>query len=314
MNPILFEVPWFGRTIPYHSYGFFLAVAFLVGMSYAVREGKKQGIRGDDTVSAAFMSIVMSLIGSRLLHLLMVEREAFFADPGIFLQFSKGGYAFYGGFLLAIPSLMVFCHFKKIGFLQLADNFVPGMALGLAFGRTGCLLAGCCHGRPVGEPLPGWLASAIPLNWPAFFSLTFPIEAQGLGSLPDQMLVPTQPLSGLYSITIFLFLALWLAPRKRYHGQIFVWFCIVYAACRSTIELFRGDERGLYFGEALSTSQIVSVPVVVIGVGLLLWVRNRIQSGKLEPLTSDWAEKKRLATMGPSPSSSKGKVKVRKRR
>ncbi len=314
MNPILFEVPWFGRTIPYHAYGFFLAVAFLVGMSYAVREGKKQGIRGDDTVSAAFMSIVMSLIGSRLLHLLMVEREAFFADPGIFLQFSKGGYAFYGGFLLAIPSLLVFCRLKKISFLQLADNFVPGMALGLAFGRTGCLLAGCCHGRPVGEPLPGWLATAIPLKWPEFFSLTFPAEAQGLGSLPDLMLVPTQPLSGLYSIAIFLFLALWIAPRKRYHGEIFVWFCIVYAFCRSTIELFRGDERGLYFGEALSTSQIVSVPVVIIGVGVLIWLRGRLLGGKLAPLSPDWAEQGRLAAQKATAPASKGKVKVRKRR
>ena len=313
MNPVLFEVPWFGRTIPYHSYGFFLAVAFLVGMSYATREGKKQGIRGDDTVTVAFVGIISSLIGSRLLHLLMVERAAFFADPGMFLQFSKGGYAFYGGFLLAMPSLWLVSRYKKINFLHVFDYMTPGMALGLAFGRTGCLLAGCCHGRPVGAPLPQWLLGVIPLKWPQWFALSFPAESGGLGSLPDQLLVPTQPLSGLYSIGIFLFLALWIAPRKRYHGQIFVWFCIVYAFCRSAIELFRGDARGLYFGEALSTSQIVSVPVVVIGVGLLLWVRSRLKAGKLEPLPPDWADQGRLAAEQAA-APSRGRVKKRTRR
>jgi len=42
MNPVLFEIPLPGRTIPYHAYGFLLAVAFLVGMSLAVREGAKE--------------------------------------------------------------------------------------------------------------------------------------------------------------------------------------------------------------------------------------------------------------------------------
>jgi phosphatidylglycerol---prolipoprotein diacylglyceryl transferase len=313
MNPVLFEVPWFGRAIPYHSYGFFLAVAFLVGMAYATREGRKQGIKGDDTVTVAFVGIVASLIGSRLLHLLMVERAAFFADPGIFLEFSKGGYAFYGGFLLAMPSLYLVSRYKKIHFLQVFDYMTPGMALGLAFGRTGCLLAGCCHGRPVGTPLPEWLLSVIPLKWPEWFALTFPSGSGGLGSLPDQALVPTQPMSGLYSIAIFLFLALWIIPRKRYHGQVFVWFCIVYAFCRSVVELFRGDDRGLYFSDTLSTSQLVSVPVVFIGVGVLLWARGRIAAGKTAPLAEDWMEQGKAATEEAA-TPSRGKVKKRKRR
>jgi len=275
MHPVLFEIPWFGRPIQYHAYGFFLAVAFLVGMALAVRESKKQGIDGNAVVTVCFMAIVTSLIGSRLLHLLMAEPQAFFRDPTIFFQFARGGYAFYGGFIFAVASTVAYCRFKGIRFLQLADNMTLGVALGLAFGRTGCLLAGCCHGRPIDRPVPDWALGVIPLRWPEWFSITFPVEAGGQGGLLGQPLVPTQPLSGLYCIAIFLLLALWLAHRKRYHGQIFVWYCILYAIARSTIELFRGDDRGMYFGDALSTSQLVSVPVVLVGIGVLIWTRRR---------------------------------------
>ena len=291
MNPILFHIPWFSGPIPYHAYGFFLAVAFLVGISLAVREGGKEGMKADDVVTLAFVIIVTSLVGSRLLHLVMAEPRAFFADPAIFFQFTRGGYAFYGGFVLGMVAMYAFCRLKRWTFLHVADVFTVSGVLGLAFGRTGCLLAGCCHGRPIEHPLPDWLATILPFQWPAGFSLTFPSQAAGLGGLLDQALVPTQPISGLYCIVIYLFLALWLGPRKRYHGQQFVWFCILYATCRFTVELLRGDDRGLYFGDALSTSQIVGVPVVLTGIGLLLWARARLRSGAMAPLPADWREK-----------------------
>ena len=288
MNPVLFEIPWFGGTLPYHSYGFCLALAFLLGMSLVVRMGRREGLRSDQMVTLVFIGVVGSLAGSRLLHLLMAEPAMFFANPGIFFDFSRGGYAFYGGFLGMCLVALVYTRIKGLNYLHISDLYAVAVVFGLAFGRTGCLLAGCCHGRPIEHPLPDWLAGVLPFQWPSWFALTFPTEAGGLGSLLDQPLVPTQPMSGLYSLAIFLFLALWVAPRKRYHGQVFVWVCILYAAARSTVELFRGDERGLYFNDALSTSQLVSVPIVLMGVGILLWARSRMASGKLEPLAADW--------------------------
>ncbi len=306
MNPILFEVPWFSGPVPYHAYGFFLALAFLLGMSLTVREGRKQGVQPDHVVALCFLCIVTSLAGSRLLHLVMVERAAFFRDPAIFFQFARGGYAFYGGFIAAIAAAIVYCRVKGYSFLMIADLFTPGLTFGLAFGRTGCLLAGCCHGRPIEAPLPDWAASVVPLQWPAWFSLTFPSAAGGLGGLLDQPLVPTQPLSGLYCLAIFLLLALWIAPGKRYHGQVFVWYCILYAIARSTVELFRGDDRGMYLGETLSTSQLVSVPVVLAGVGILLWARSRMTSGRLEPLPADWKARAVAAASGKGGKGGKG--------
>jgi phosphatidylglycerol---prolipoprotein diacylglyceryl transferase len=300
VQPILFHIPWSSGPVPYGAYGFFLAVSFILGILLSTREGRKQGLSSDRVVQACFVCLVTSLLGSRLLHLVMAEPQAFFANPGLLFDFTRGGFAFYGGFILGMFAMLVYCRLRGIEYLQMADVLVAQGGLGLAFGRTGCLLAGCCHGRPVEAPLPSWLLNVVPLKWPEWFSLTFPSEAEGLGSLLDQPLVPTQPLSGLYSLAIFLFIALWLVPRKRYHGQVVVWFLMMYAVARATIELFRGDARGMYFGEALSTSQIVSVPVFLAGLAILLWARSRMASGKLSPLSATWREDALAAALKPA--------------
>ncbi len=315
MNPVLFRVPFL--DVPYHAYGFFLAVAFLCGMALAVREGKRQGYASNPIVQMAFLGIVTSLLGSRLLHLVMVEREAFFQDPAMFFRFTRGGYAFYGGFLAGVVTLWAFCKMRGWRFLQAMDVYVPGIAFGLMFGRTGCLLAGCCHGRVIEEPLPGWLSGLLPFEWPSWFALTFPQEAGGLGSIHDHPLVPTQPLSGLACLGIFLILVLVVAPRKRYHGQVFVWLCLLYAVARSTVELFRGDDRGLYFNEALSTSQLVSVPVVLMGLATLIWARVRMNSGAMKPLPPDWRERSKAVAgqiKPPPPAPAKSTKRKKKKR
>ncbi|MDP7112497.1 MAG: prolipoprotein diacylglyceryl transferase [Myxococcota bacterium] len=318
MNPVLFRVPFL--DVPYHAYGFFLAVAFLSGIALSVREGKRQGFPANQIVQLCFISIVTSLLGSRLLHLVMVERSAFFSDPAMFFRFTKGGYAFYGGLLVGMATTWTYSRIQGWRGLQLADVWAPGIVFGLMFGRTGCLLAGCCHGRPIEAPLPGWLAGVLPFQWPSWFALSFPADAGGLGSIHDHPLVPTQPLSGLACLAIFLVLVLLVAPKKRYHGQVFVWMYLLYALARSTVELFRGDDRGLYFDEALSTSQLVSVPVALLGLGILIWARMRLKSGALQPLPAGWRARSREAGARihpptPAPArSAKGGAKKRKKR
>ena len=315
VQPILFHIPLPSGPVPYGAYGFFLALAFIVGFLWSIREGRKQGLPSDRVVQAGFVCCITSIIGSRLLHLLMAEPAAFFADPSLLFNFTRGGYAFYGGFILGMFAMAAYCRIRGVTYLQLADVLVAAGTLGLAFGRTGCLLAGCCHGRPIAEPLPPWLHGLIPLSWPEWFALTFPSESGGLGGLLDQPIVPTQPLSGLYSIAIFLLLGVYLMPRKRYHGQVVVWFLILYAIARSTVELFRGDARGMYFGETLSTSQIVSVPVMLVGIAILVWARQRIASGKLTPLSATWREDALAAVLKPAKGEGKrGKPVQRKKK
>ena len=85
----------------------------------------------------------------------------------------------------------------------------------------------------------------------------------------------------------------------------------MYAIARSTIELFRGDDRGLFFGDTISSSQLVSVPAVLIGLGVLGWARWRINTGRMQPLPEDW---RAAAAAKASPKASPRTKKKRKKK
>jgi len=90
---------------------------------------------------------------------------------------------------------------------------------------------------------------------------------------PDQAttlpLHPTQLYESFGELAIFLLLVLVVRPRKRFDGQVFAVWLLVYSALRTGVELFRGDvERGVYFG--LGAGQWTSI--VIFGAGVLVWI------------------------------------------
>jgi len=74
---------------------------------------------------------------------------------------------------------------------------------------------------------------------------------------------------------IFLILYFVIRPRRRHFGDVFAWMLILYAIARSLCEIFRDDDRGVFFG-FISTSQIISIPLFAGGI-FLLWILRRQQ-------------------------------------
>ena len=124
--------------------------------------------------------------------------------------------------------------------------------IGQAIGRLGCFFAGCCFGKPADLP------------WAVTFTDTYAMRH--VGTPMDTPLHPSQIYESLACFLIFFFL-LWLAPRKRFHGQVVLTYAVLYSVARFALEFFRGDpDRGAIFG--LSTSQAVAV-VLVLGAAFL---------------------------------------------
>jgi phosphatidylglycerol---prolipoprotein diacylglyceryl transferase len=121
-------------------------------------------------------------------------------------------------------------------------------------GRIGCLMAGCCYGKPTvhafGMTFTNPVCQANPLN---------------------VALHPTQ----IYEATlIFSLMAvlLFLRSRKRFDGQLFLIYLIGYAVGRGVLEMFRGDlQRGFLIKDILSHSQFISV--LIIGVAMFVYVK-----------------------------------------
>jgi phosphatidylglycerol:prolipoprotein diacylglycerol transferase len=141
------------------------------------------------------------------------------------------------------------------------------VALAHAFGRFGCLMAGCCFGKPTEAP---W-GIIFPHNSMAQQAQ----QSEGLVGVDALSLPvhPTQLYEAGFEIAMFWIITL-IRPRKRFHGQLFLTWLAVYPIARSVIEMFRGDkERGILW--LLSTSQWISILVAAATVGLYLYLRKK---------------------------------------
>ncbi|RKY01181.1 MAG: prolipoprotein diacylglyceryl transferase, partial [Spirochaetes bacterium] len=143
MHPVLFKFK--GLTI--HTYGVLVALGFLIGITYSIRKGKKEGIESDKIFDLAFYLILSAIIGSRALYVLMNFKD-YSKEPLRMLMIWEGGLVFYGGLILAVIVGFSYMKIKKMEFWKTTDVMAPGIALGHAIGRLGCFNAGCCYGKP----------------------------------------------------------------------------------------------------------------------------------------------------------------------
>lgn len=210
------------------------------------------------------------------------------------LKFWQGGLAFYGGFVLAVAIGLRFIWKRRISFARMADLCAPSIAFGLIWGRTGCVLAGCCFGTvtqlPVGLSFPGDArAPTAAGGCPAEYDLLTTAAGEkvcAIGSpafiqhIKDGLLHwparhslpvhPTQLYEAGFCLLLTLYLFFWRARRVRFGTQIWWEMCGGYAVGRFAVEFFRNDDRGLWLGGTLSTSQIIALPIIALSA-YFLW-------------------------------------------
>lgn len=257
-----------GYQFQLHTYGLLIATGFVLGITLAVREARREFLDPNLILDLSFWILIAAMVGSRLLYII-VNINDYMADPLSLLKFWTGGLVFYGGFIAAVAVSWYFCKRKGVSFLRIADVMIPSVALGHFFGRLGCYSAGCCHGSATGSSCFGAI-------------YTVPGTVAAHSHLLNIPIHPTPLYEALGELSIFGIL-LWLRKRKRTNGQLLACWLLMYPAWRFMTELFRGDlERGILvpinlFGDArpnmLSTSQVVSVGL--LGLGIYLWLKLR---------------------------------------
>jgi phosphatidylglycerol:prolipoprotein diacylglycerol transferase len=218
----------------------------------------------------------MGLLGSRLLHFVFAETEAFFANPLVFFDMGRGGFAFYGGVIFA--GLTGAWYGRKVGLhlWKLVDLGAPCIMLGLGLGRLGCFMAGCCHGAVCAlsaytplVSLPG--GQIVTQDGAPYVALVF---ARGVGvthgSFQGVPVYPTQLWEALGGLSLFVLLSWMWRYHRRFDGQVMATLLLIYPVLRSINETFRGDAiRGTEWLGILSTSQLVSIPMLLLGVGIV---------------------------------------------
>jgi phosphatidylglycerol:prolipoprotein diacylglycerol transferase len=230
-------------------------VAFLLALWVASIQARKAGLDAHRMTDMAVWVLLSGLVGAKLLLVIVDWRQYAQSWSGAWSLLRSGG-VFYGGLLGGLAAAVFFARRYQLPGWTTADVLAPAVALGQAVGRLGCFAAGCCYGTPTQLP---WAIRFTDIN----------AERQ-VGTRLGELLHPTQIYESLTVLAIFVFLW-WLAPRKRFQGQVALAYVFLYSLARFTIEFVRGDvDRGLLFGGTLSTSQLIAIPLVIAATWLYL--------------------------------------------
>jgi phosphatidylglycerol:prolipoprotein diacylglycerol transferase len=250
MHPILFEAG--GLTI--YSYGVLLAAAYLLGLQFALIRARSRGLPPQQVMDLGIWIIISALAGAKLL-LLIVDFDQFTASPRDLLSLARSGGVFYGGLIAAVIVALIYLRRHRMPLWTTTDVFAPGIALGHIVGRLGCLLAGCCFGKPASLP------------WAITF--TDPVARANVGTPLGIPLHPTQLYEAGAETLILVFLLAFERRGRPFPGRTFWTYMLLYGVSRFAVELFRGDRRGMVF-DVLSTSQFVSVLLVPLSIVMLI--------------------------------------------
>ena len=241
MHPILFEIGPFRL----YSYGLMFALALLGATYLAGRIGGKFDVSPAFITDLSFRIIVSGIIGARIFYAALNYRE-FMDNPLEAFMFWRGGLVFYGGFICALFFGIRFIRKNKLSAYRVIDCIAPYAALGHSIGRIGCLLNGCCYGRPT----TGW------------FGITADVSAARVH--------PTQIYSSLGLLLIFLILRI-IQERPHKEGDILLIYAMLYGSFRFIVEFLRGDTTAVFL--SLSISQVLSL--VLVSVAFILYAKRR---------------------------------------
>ncbi|MBM3244853.1 MAG: prolipoprotein diacylglyceryl transferase [Candidatus Omnitrophica bacterium] len=228
-----------------YSYGLMLVIAFIVSTTLAMREARKNGINPDTIFNFLFTGFISGVVGARIFY--VAEHIGYYSEnPLEIIMLQHGGLSWFGGLILGVSCAIFYLKLKKIPIFSAMDLVIPYLALAQSIGRIGCLLNGCCYGRPSGS-----------------YGIYFEVHKQAL--------IPTQAYSTLLLLVIFIILRL-MQRRPHKSGSIFFLYLLLYSAARFSIEFWRADNRIIFGG--LTLFQLLSIAVFVIAAAGLVFIKK----------------------------------------
>lgn len=255
MHPVLFEI----GSLEIHTYGFLIMMGAVFAYLYMSTAAKKElGIDPEHIQTLAIYIILAAFVGGKLFFY-FEDPSYYFRTPSNMLKGFRQGFVFYGSLVFAIPIAIWFFRKQNWPVWPFMDRLAIAGTIVHAFGRMGCFFAGCCYGLPTEKP------------WGVTFD-----DALSQAKPLHTDLHPTQLYEVLNILTIMGIL-LMLKRHKRFEGQLFLIYVILYSIGRSIVEVFRGDlRRGFIIEDVLSHSQFIAL----ILIGICLWAYRSFSKRK----------------------------------
>ncbi len=257
MHPIL--VDWGPVVIPaWHAFYVLGAIGTFLLLLQLGRLHDSQ-IPRHELARLYVVAYVAGYFGARLLSIFVEEPEVQGVSAVLASLFRFGPMTFYGGAIFAFVFGTLYVKIRGLPLANVIDLAIPSGLLGLAIGRVGCFL----NGDDFGKAAP--LVDGVAPIW----AVTFPNLKDGVARYPVQLMETALALA-VVVLLCRTFVRLRLAFRPGFIGFLGI---VAYAVFRFGLEFIRDDFRGEAFGTGLSTSQFISLVVLLLcGLTIPSWV------------------------------------------
>ncbi len=255
-------IRWYGM-----AYLAAFALCWWLGNRRADRPGS--GWSRQEVSDVVFYGAIGAVLGGRIGYTLFYGFELLLQDPLYILRIWEGGMSFHGGLIGTLLALWWFGRRTGRRFLQVGDFVAPLLPLGLGLGRLGNF---------ANTELPGRATDSV-------FGVIYPCAADAVRALNpmctgvwEPFARHPSPLYQAFAEGLVLFVVIWLySARARPVGAVSGMFLLGYGVLRTTTEFFREPDVHLGFValDWLTMGQVLSIPMIVIGILLVLRSRQR---------------------------------------
>jgi phosphatidylglycerol:prolipoprotein diacylglycerol transferase len=266
-----------GQGVPIRGYGLMLLVAALAGTWLSVRRGRAVGIDADTILALGVEIFLWGLVGARLFYVIEYHEQFFAAGivaavPKV-LNVAAGGLVVFGALPTAAAAAWFFARRRGLPILALADVIAPGLLVGLAIGRVGCFLNGCCYGGPCDLP---WAVRFPPESPPWLDQAARGLLPPAVPGQPPPWSLPVHPaqLYAAFDAALLAAVAIAFTPLARRTGEVFALVLTVHPLARLLLEAIRVDEPPA-LGTPLSISQLVSLVLLALAAALWWWLARQ---------------------------------------
>lgn len=262
MHPELIRI----GPLTLYSFGLLLLIGFLSGIYLAEKLARRQGLPAWVFADGAFLMLIGGLAGARLVFVLL-NWGSYQSDPLSMVQTWRGGMSFHGGVVGGVAAGWIYLRARRLPFLPFADAAAPGMALAYAIGRIGCLMNGCCYGRPTDLP----------------WGIIFPQTGTGLPHHPVQIYAAliNLGLAGLLALALY---------RPHHPGQIIALYAGSYSLYRFLVEFLRSGVTAQVMALGLTEAQWFSLLAMAASMVWWRWLGRRSREAARQPAGPDSGE------------------------
>ena len=277
------------QHVSIYSYGFMLMVAFVVGTIWLVVQGKREKppIEIDTILDLMVWVIIGSILGARAIYV-ATQWQDYVGQKENILRITEGGLSIHGGILGAMIFGWFYCRAKGLDYWKMADFALPGVPLGMFFGRIGCFLNGCCYGIecqsdfPLGVKFPN-AATWMERGYSADLAALYDAGQAAIGQFARH---PAQLYEAFGALVIFWYLINF-RHNKVFKGHVFLMFVWLYSLLRFIVEFYRfgdpesGKGSSIVLWHLITMAQLASLILGIVAFFLMQELKRRTLLAKM---------------------------------